>query len=477
MSVSLIGCQRPTLLHEPPGAVDWSLSEIAVDFARECGYVLDEWQEWLVRWTFARRADRLWAARDVVAEVPRQNGKNVWLEVVELVSVFLFRDRLLIHSAHRADVSQEHFLAMKERIEGCPDLFDVMPSTPNRGFMSANGKESITLANGARILFKARAKASGRGPRPQKIVFDEALVLDDGQVGSMAPGTSAQANPQIIMASSAPKADSVVLHRQRRRALLPEAGDRLFYAGWNNPVGVDVLGDRDAWYRVNPSLGLGRMTEESLHANRKLMDEAEFIREHLGVPEEPVGSGWIVPEDVWRALVDLGSRIVSHRALALDASPDLRSASLAAAGRDDNGRLFVEVFDRRPMTGWVVDRAVEVWQKSGVPLRVARQGPAGLFIGPLRERGVEVVEVSSLEYGQACGQFLDAALNDGLRHWGDSWLDAALAGAALRESGDTRVWSRKTSRVDISPLVAVTVAVGGVPAIAAPSHQLFVAVT
>lgn len=477
MNVSRIGCQRPTLLHEPPGAVDWSLSDIAVDAAVEWGYRLDEWQEWLVRWTFARRADRLWAARDVVAEVPRQNGKNVWLEVVELASVFLFRDRLLIHSAHRADVSQEHFLAVKERIEGCPDLFDVMPDTPNRGFMSANGKESITLADGARILFKARAKASGRGPRPQKIIFDEALVLDDGQVGSMAPGTSAQANAQIIMASSAPKDDSVVLHRQRRRALSAEPGDRLFYAGWNNEPADGLLADRDAWYRVNPSLGLGRMTEESLHANRLLMDEAEFVREHLGVPEEPVGSGWVVREDLWRAAVDLGSRIVSHRSLALDVSPDLRHAAFAAAGRDDNGRLFVEVFDARPGTGWVVERAVEVWSKSRVPLRIHRTGPAGLFIDPLKERGVELVEVSSLELGHAVGQFLDAALNDGLRHWEDSRLDGALAGAALRESGDTRVWSRRNSRVDISPLVAVTVAVGGVPAPVQPARPLFVAVT
>lgn len=464
MSDLLIGSQRPTLCLEPPDAVDWTLSEIASDWCHEvAGYQLDEWQDWLLRWTFARRPDRLWAARDVGAEVPRQNGKNVWLEAAELVSVFEFGDDLITHSAHRADVSHEHFLSMRSRIQESDDLMRMMPTgRSNDGFITTNGNESIELSNRHRILFKARAKSSGRGPRPKKIVFDEALVLARGQVGSMAPGISAQRNPQIIFASSPPKADSEVLHDLRRRALDPEAGDRLFYAAWNNPPGTDVT-DRDAWRRANPSLGYGRMTEDSLMANRKLMSPDEFAREHIGIPEEPLDADTdsVIPN--WDELVDVTSKIETHRALALDVSPDRRWASLAWAGRRADGDLHVEAFDHRPGTAWVIEACQLLQAKWSLPIRIQTGSPAASLIAPLAEAGVDVEEVSPAEHAQAVGQLLDAAMSGSVHHVGALSLNKAVTGAVLRSSGDVDLWARRSSKVDITPLVAVTLALGGVP--------------
>lgn len=457
------GSQQPTLLREPPDAVDWRLSDIAVDWAREvAGYLLDEWQAWLVRWTFARRADGLWAARDVGAEVPRQNGKNVWLEVVELVSVFEFGDRLITHSAHRADLSHEHFVEVKGRIEASDDLMDLMPARANRGFVTSHGLESIELKSGARILFKARANSSGRGPRPQKVVFDEALILEHGQIGAMVPGIAAQRNPQLLFASSPPKVNSPMLHSLRKRAADPSPGDRLFYAAWNNPKGTPVE-DRDSWYRVNPSLGYGRMTEESLMANRNTMPEAEFLREHMGIPEDPPEEGdGIVAAAVWDALVDSRSEVASHRCMALDVSPDLKWAAIGGAGRRADGLLHVETVHHEPRTNWVKAEVLRRWTATRVPIRIQRGAPAEAFVAPLRELGVEVVEVTAGEHAQALGQFL-MAVNDGeLRHLGQTSLTSALMAATVRPSGDVDLWARRSAS-DISPLVAVTVALGGVP--------------
>jgi hypothetical protein len=111
-------------------------------------------------------------------------------------------------------------------------------------------------------------------------------------------------------------------------------------------------------------------------------------------------------------------------------------------------------------------RAVEVQANAKVPLRVQKGSPAAAFIDPLRERGVDVVEVSTGELAEYCGQFIDAASNDGLRHLGNVSLESAVKGAELRTSGDALVWSRRTSKVDISPLVACTIALGGVPQVA-----------
>jgi phage terminase large subunit-like protein len=470
------GQQQPTLLHEPPGAVDWRLSDIALDWAAEvAGYTLDPWQAWLTRWTFARRRDGLWAARDVGLEVCRQQGKNIWLEVVELVALCEFGDRLIIHSSHRSDTSHEHFLSLRERIQNNDNLMDLMPTwRHNNGFITQNGNESIEFASGARLLFKARAKSSGRGPRPQKIVLDEALVLEDGAVGAMAPGLSAQKNAQILYASSSPRSDSAVLHRLRKRAMEPEDDDRFFYAAWNNPADIAVK-DRDAWYRVNPSLGFGRMTEDSLMANRLTLSPGEFMREHLGVPEEPDDLDNVVDPDHWASLADPHSTIASNHQLALDVDIHRKWASFAAAGRRADGKAHVEVFHRQPGTDWVLERAVQAHRESKLPVRILSGSPAASFIPLLAERNVPVEEVSPGDHARAVGQFLDAVENKELAHLGDPALTAALSGAVLRASaGDASVWARKTSKVDISSLVAVTVALGGV---AAPTFGLFVAVT
>jgi hypothetical protein len=215
------------------------------------------------------------------------------------------------------------------------------------------------------------------------------------------------------------------------------------------------------------------MTEDSLLANRKLMDEAEFMREHLGVPEAPLAEGSVIPADVWAQLIDPDSEIASHRCYALDVSPDRRWASFAAAGRRADGRLHVEAPEHRPHTDWVQAYAVELYRKFNLPLRVDKSGPAASFIVPLRESGVEVVEVTSAEVSQACGQFIDAALNDGLRHLNGTSLNSALRGAVLRSNGDAALWGRRVSKTDISALVAVTVAVGGVPASATPKIHVW----
>jgi hypothetical protein len=301
------------------------------------------------------------------------------------------------------------------------------------------------------------------------VVFDEALVLAQGQVGSMAPGISAQRNPQIIFASSPPMSDSEVLHGLRDRAIDPEPGDRLFYAAWNNPPDTDIT-DRDAMYRVNPSLGYGRLTEESLMANRKLMSEADFRREHLGIPEQPVAATvGVVADEVWSELADPGSTIDSARRLALDVSPDRRFAAFGAAGRRADGRFHVEIVHHKPGTGWVLDLAKRSWGLRRIPIMIQTGSPAASFIDPLREAGVQVDEVSKADHARAVGQFLDACENDQLRHLGNVSLNSAVRGAVLQPSGDVEVWGRRSSKADISPLVAVTLALGGVPTGAGPS--------
>jgi hypothetical protein len=396
-------------------------------------------------------------------EVPRQNGKNVVLEVIELCAAILFGDRLVTHSAQLLSTATEHFRFLKDRIEASDELLQHMPSTPNGGFTTANGKEQIEFRNGARILFRAReSKKSGRGPRPQRIVFDEALILEQHQIGSMAPGISAQVNPQILFASSPPYSTSAVVHGLRARALKPDGPDRLFYAAWNNPVGTSP-DDRDAWYRVNPSLGYGRMTEISLNANRKLMSAGEYTREHIGVPEPPLGDNAVWPPEVWAAVLDADVEPSGPIVVGVDATPvvpgQTQCGSVAVAG----GGVVALVTDERGLRlpvvfGDLAAEAIRLARKFSCSVALDPSGPAASIVPELERAGVEVFEVAGRAMGAACGALHSAVTGGSVRVRRHADLNAAVSGARTLPKGDVWVWARKDTSVDVSPLVAVTLA-------------------
>jgi hypothetical protein len=59
---------------------------------------------------------------------------------------------------------------------------------------------------------------------------------------------------------------------------------------------------------------------------------------------------------------------------------------------------------------------------------------------------------------KACGMFFDDVAEARLRVKRDRRLDTAVASAARRFVGDAWKWVRRDSSVDITPLVAATVA-------------------
>jgi hypothetical protein len=470
---SLTACQRPTVQHLPPDIVDFTLGDIAVEFAAEMGLELYDWQAWCLRNILARRADGNWAARDSGLEVPRQNGKNAVLEALELYLVFLGGARLVVHSAHEQTTAAMHFNRLKELILASPDLLAAMPNTANGGFHVANGKERIELADGATISFKTRTHKTGRGPSPDAIILDEAMILTDEALGNMTPSMSARRKAMLVFTSSSPSANSTTLHRLRARAL-SGAGGRLFYAGWNSDPDVDPA-DEVNWFTCNPSLEMGDDFEggrpgkqiDAMRADLMLMTPEKFAVEHLGIPEEPVGSGSApIPLDVWEGLADGKSMATDTSVrLALDVGTDRRFSCFSVAGHRADNLGHVAVRDRRPGTDWVVARGAELAEGHKTPIIIAKGSPAASFIDEFERAGVAVDVMSPGDYAEACGRFIDATRGEQpqLRHRGDPNLRAALAAVAVKDVGDGAVtWSRKSSSTDITALTACTMAWGRV---------------
>jgi hypothetical protein len=197
----------------------------------------------------------------------------------------------------------------------------------------------------------------------------------------------------------------------------------------------------------------------------------EFRRERLSIPDPDPGERPepIIPMTAWLAAEDAKSSIDGPVVLSADINPSRTWGSLAVAGRRTDGLWHVEVVEHQAGTQWMVDRIVEIRGRHDVRVvTLDPSGPAGSLLGPLLEVGVEVQQVSARGHAQACGLLFDLATATGpdgsplpgVRHLGQPVLLDALQGADRRPLGDAWAWRRTDDGVDISPLVAATLALG-----------------
>jgi hypothetical protein len=288
---------------------------------------------------------------------------------------------------------------------------------------------------------------------------------------------SARQNPQIVYTSSPPlDGDSGdVLFALKNRA---ENGgdDSLGWRDWGPAVNLDQLDridldDPAVWAATNPALGI-RITLETIQRERRSMGGPEFARERLSAwPRQQVGGGAIDPA-LWAALMDPQSRRDGDVAIGVDIAPDRKYAAIGLYGKRADGYGHIQVVDYRPGTDWILER-VQEWRDAVNPVAIAmgRACAASLEV-ELEKMGItrpvelerpqrgDLAVTTASEMSAACGQFLDAIRQRSDRYVPDTAnaLDASVAGARVKQTGDTLVWARKESAGDTSPLVAVTLA-------------------
>jgi hypothetical protein len=466
----LLGSQEPRISWVPPvkGTKDAELGDRAMDLLGTVGLELDPWQEWYLRASLVLRPDGKWAAMEVGACIPRQNGKGTLLEARELVSLFLLPDRLITHSAQQFDTSMEHMRRLLWLIEETPSLSEKIA---RRGVSHSHGSEGIELRDGSRIRFRTRTTKAGRGFTGDLLVLDEAMFLSDSAFGALLPAQSARPNPQIWYTGSAvdqeEHLDGIVFARVRERGMRG-GEERLMFAEWSldeddpSDVDEDVLDSREAWAQTNPALGR-RVGEPFIAMERGAMDSRTFAVERLGIGDWPATSQeGIISMVAWKALTDAGSKPTQPLVLAADAAPDRSSASIAVASPRADGDTHLEMVDRRRGTDWVVDRMVELDERHEPDLWVVDgAGPIGSLLPAIQRAGLVPHTVTGPEMAQGYGLMVDAVRDGTVRHLGQPALASALKGAARRPLGEAYAWARKSSSVDISPLVACTLALWG----------------
>lgn len=469
------GWQVPPIQTTPP-AVSTAGQE-AIDLAARAGLVLDPWQEHILRVGMGEKPDGSWASFEVAVNVPRQNGKGGVIEARELWGLFIGGEELILHSAHEFKTAKAAFKRIERLIRQTPDLHKRVKT-----YRQTVGEEGIELHTGQLLRFIARSKGSGRGFTGHCNVMDEDMILGDPEMDALLPTMAAVPDPQIwYLGSAGIGGPSVQLGRLRRRALAAlEAGTpdpSLSYMEWSvdphadecpaDCTAHDDVASNEAVLKSNPGVGY-RLTLEKVAKERATLSADGYARERLGVGDYPADGTdtWqVIGEDVWRALAAAESAPEGAVVFAVDMTPERSHAAIAVAGRWRGG-VHVEVVEHRPGTGWILERASELHSKWKPRCWVVDAGgPAGSLIEDLADRlGVEIVSPKAREVAAACGQFYDAVTEQTLSHLDQAPMATALAGAQKRPLGDAWAWARRGVNVDISPLVASTLAKWGLGA-------------
>jgi hypothetical protein len=461
-----VGHQFPRLRAVPDAGS--SAGAEAAELAARAGLVLDPWERLVLEDALGERPDGRWAAFEMGLVVPRQNGKGSCLEARELAGLFLFGERLILHSAHEVKTATEAFLRIQALITDY-DEFRRRVKRVNR----SHGEEGIELIGGQRLRFIARSRVAGRGFSGDVVILDEAFELPDAAMAALLPTMSAKPNPQVWYVSTAPRQQlhphCRVLARVRRRALARDTA-RLAYLEWSvDPDGMNpeqrrrLRADPRAWAQANPGYAI-RLNADVITAELGMLDPDDFDAERLGIGDWPVDvtGGWlVVPREKWEPLAEPPGVRPPSVAFAAEMSWDRRHAVIGAAGNRLDGLVQVELAEPpRDGSEWVIPRLLELrdqWAPCATVIDPG--GPGRGLIDAAEAAGLDVAEPSVRDVAAASGEFTDLCRDGGLRHLGQSELDLAVAQAARHEFGSLWAWERKTAHV--APLMAVTLALWG----------------
>lgn len=195
------------------------------------------------------------------------------------------------------------------------------------------------------------------------------------------------------------------------------------------------------------------------------MSARGFAVERLGVGDWPVtdpNPGRVISDEAWDAILDELSVALDPVCFAVDVSPNRSTSSIGVAGRRPDGLSHIEVVESAAGTSWVVDRVKSlVARHRSVGVMYDEASPAASLVAAFAQAKVEVSPVSAREHGRAGGMLFDAVGDGKVRHLGTQELRSAVRGAVPRPLGDAWAWSRSNSQVDITPLVACTLALWG----------------
>lgn len=466
---TLTGKQTPMNLREAPGNHEHGRKNI--ELSRRAGVKPMPWQEYEIRAINATNPDGTWTHSDAILIVPRQNGKSLIVALIVIYRIFILGQNVLF-TAQQWETAKELWEETWKIVKSRRFLMKLVTS-----HTCSQGRGTIFLSNGGRVVFTTRSQDAGRGlTKVDLLVYDEAYNLTDGEMAALSFLSQAAADPQVFFMSSAVHRD-FPQHQKGRvlSAMHSQAMDEfdeeepIYLAEYAAPEDMDP-DDEKTWRAGNPSYGV-IATEKKMRKIMRRMNTEEgrinFGVEALGWAkwfEEITGEDFapVVSDEDLDAVMTSAPQVLSHSVVAVDAAPDRSTCSISVGGRAGDQVYGRVVYHDSLNVKSVVDAVLQVVEVANpMAIIIDPKSPAEVLIDPIERAGFDVERMSWPDVKSATSAFLqgvddrDYVLDD------SQIIRDGVACAELREDRDGGVaWARRSGV--ISQLVSLSAAMWGV---------------
>lgn len=334
---TVVGRQTPTLSRTQE--YETTRGQECVDLYETTGKTALEWQKLLIFDILAVQNDGLWTHTKYGYSVPRRNGKS---EILSMRALYGIQSgERILWTAHRTTTSHNAWEKMCDLLART-GLKEKEDYTTSKQF----GLERIVMDEGY-INFRTRSTKGGLGEGYDLLIIDEAQEYTVDQESALKYVVTDSKNPQTVFCGTPPTVTSsgTVFTKLRQSTLAGEQPS----AGWSE-WSVDNMVDpknKEFWYETNPSLG-------SIFTERSVMDEVgpddvDFNIQRLGL--------WLkynqksaITKTEWESLraVPL-PKLTGGLFAGVKFSQDGNSVSLSIAVKCEDGRIYVEAIDCRPV--------------------------------------------------------------------------------------------------------------------------------
>lgn len=459
--------ERARHVRAPAGIVSTGFPAVEKK-AGELGVKFRWWQKAIGKLLLAKRADGKYAATigGTGLSIPRQVGKTFLIGAIVFALCLLRPNLTVIWTAHRLRTAEETF----KKMQAFAGRARVKPFIAK--IVLGSGDEEIVFRNGSRILFGARERGFGRGfDEVDVVIYDEGQILTEAALDDMVPAMNQcrqETGALLIFMGTPPKPnDPGEVFTERRTLAL--AGDK--DTGWvefgaepgftPTPSPAELTAaDWEQVARANPSFP-DDTPREAILRMRKILGDESFLREGLGIWDEPNENAGLIDLGLWDALVIPDIEIpedVPER-YALTMSPE-RIATIAVGIRVDDTTSFLDlaeisrVDDSMKLVDWLVERC----GRRHVVMIDSRD-PAAALAPSLKARKVKVNLTTATDSARAWSSLESAVKESRIQHIGQPPVREGLHIASRKDVGSAKAGMWEADMNDLNPQVAAARAI------------------
>lgn len=449
-----LGKQTPTICIRLPYTE--SLGTEAVDLYNQSDRTAQDWQALMLEDIMAVNDDGLWCHMKAGWSIPRRNGKS---EILIMRAIWgLMHGERVLYTAHRSTTSTSAWVKVCKLLGsmGCEEEKDYKP------YRTRGLEQIIWLKDGeGYINFRTRTATGGLGEGYDLLIIDEAQEYTTDQESALKYVVTDSKNPQTLMCGTPPTAVSsgTVFMDYRKKALTGKSDDS-FWAEWSVPNLTDAH-DPELWYLTNPSLGtiLTERTIRSELGDDQVDDNIQRLGLWLRYSQESAISKQEWSEYALKEKPNLPAKPRIFFAVKFGKTDHV---SLAAAVKLDNGDIFIEAIDCRPIhdgNAWIIPFLRNPHAEA---VAIDGAGNQAVLVGEMKDAKVKCRAVlpKVADVSEAHALFEQRLFGGGIRHMDQPALSQAATNCEHRAigSGGGFGYTSVLEGADISLLEAVSFA-------------------